>query len=160
MMITQQQALDTFEYREGKLYWKYVKSIRIKAGEEAGRTDGQGYRTVRFNYKMYRTHHLIYLMFHGVLPKIIDHINGNRLDNRIENLRIATESQNNCNKVRQINNTSGSKNVKWHERIKKYEVSVQINKERKYIGVFEDLELADLVAQMAREKYHGQFART
>jgi hypothetical protein len=157
-MITQQQVLDTFEYREGKLYWKYVKSIRIKAGDEAGREDGQGYRTVRFNYKMYRTHHLIYLMFHGVLPTLIDHINNDRLDNRIENLRIATDSQNNCNKGIQANNTSGSKNVKWHERIKKYEVSVQINKQRKYIGVFEDLEFAELVAIEARNKYHGEFA--
>jgi hypothetical protein len=98
-------------------------------------------------------------MFHGVLPTFIDHINNNRLDNRIENLRIATDSQNNCNKGIQANNTSGSKNVKWHERIKKYEVSVQVNKQRKYIGVFEDLELADLVATMAREKYHGSFAK-
>ena len=158
-MIAQQQVLDAFEYREGKLYWKYVKSIRIKTGDEAGREDGFGYRIVRFNYKMYRTHHLIYLMFHNVLPKIIDHINGNRLDNRIENLRIATDSQNNCNKGIQANNTTGSKNVKWHKRIKKYEVSVQVNKKRQYIGVFEDLELADLVAHMAREKYHGNFAK-
>jgi hypothetical protein len=158
-MITQQQVLDAFEYREGKLYWKYVKSIAIKVGDEAGANDGYGYRVIRFSNKLYRAHHLVYLMFNGVLPKRIDHINGNRLDNRIENLRIATDSQNNCNKGLQSNNTTGYKNVKWHERIKKYEVSVQFNKQRKYIGVFEDLELADLVAHMAREKYHGAFAK-
>lgn len=158
-MITQQQAIDAFEYKEGKLYWKYVKSIAIKAGDEAGANDGYGYRVVRFNNKLYRVHHIVYLMFNGVLPKRIDHINQNRSDNRIENLRVATDSENNCNKTVQANNSTGYKNVRWHERIKKYEVSVQINKERKYIGVFEDLELADLAAQMAREKYHGQFAR-
>jgi hypothetical protein len=157
-MITQQEALNAFEYREGKLYWKYVKSIAIKTGDEAGANDGYGYRVIRFNNKLYRAHHLVYLMFNGVLPNRIDHINSNRSDNRIENLRIATDSENNCNKTKQSNNTTGYKNVRWHERIKKYEVSVQINKERKYIGVFEDLELADLVAQEARNKFHKEYA--
>jgi hypothetical protein len=149
-MITQQQALDTFEYREGKLYWKVMKSIRIKVGDEAGACDGLGYRVIRFNGKLYRTHHLVYLMHKGYLPKLLDHINRNRSDNRIENLREATASQNACNRP--------AKGVYWKSQIKHWCVEIQVNKVKHYFGIFKDFELAELVAKMAREKLHGQFA--
>lgn len=150
-MITQQQALEAFEYRDGELYWKVPKSIRIKVGDKIDGLDACGYKRVRFNGRLYRVHRIIFLMHHGYFPQYIDHINGIRTDNKIENLREVTASQNACNRP--------AKGVIWRKNIKHYEVSIQVNKVKHYCGIYKDLELAELVAVMAKEKYHGQFAR-
>ena len=116
-------------------------------------------RSVEIDHKSYSVHRLVWLMHHGVLPEFLDHINGNKLDNRIENLRPATKSQNNQNKRLYSNNTSGVKGVCWHKRIKKWQVNVRVNGKQKSFGFFDDIELAELVASEARNKLHGQFAR-
>ena len=158
-MITQQQAIDAFEYKEGKLYWKYVKSIAIKAGDEAGANDGYGYRVVRFNNKLYRVHHIVYLMFNGVLPKRIDHINQNRSDNRIENLRSCSRSENNYNQGISSRNKSGLKGVSFDKKNKKWRADIMFNSKRYSLGRFATKEEAYAVACKARDKFHGEFAR-
>lgn len=158
-MITQEQALDAFEYKDGELYWKVPKSIRIKVGEKIDGLDCHGYKRVRYNGKLYRVHRIIFSMHYGYMPKYIDHKNGNRSDNRIENLREANAVENACNRSIQSNNRTKVKGVCWKKQIKHYEVSVQVNKIKHYCGIYKDLELAELVAVMAREKYHKQFAR-
>jgi hypothetical protein len=158
-MITQQQALEAFQYRDGELYWKVPKSIRIKVGEKIDGLDCHGYKRVRFNGRLYRVHRIIFLMHYGYMPKYIDHVNGNRADNRLENLREANAVENACNRAMQSNNSTKVKGVIWRKNIKHYEVSVQVNKIKHYCGIYKDLELAELVAVMAREKYHKQFAR-
>jgi hypothetical protein len=57
------------------------------------------------------------------------------------------------------NNTSGCKGVYWNKRNRKWQVSVGVSKKQKHIGYFDDLELAELVALEARDKYHGNFAK-
>ena len=157
-MITQQQALEAFEYRDGELYWKVPKSIRIKVGDKCDGMDCHGYKRVRYNGKLYRVHRIIFLMFNGYLPQYIDHINCDRADNRIENLREVNAIENACNRAMQSNNRTKVKGVIWRKNIKHYEVSVQVNKVKNYCGIFKDLELAELVAIEARDKYHKQFA--
>ena len=149
-----------FSYDDGKLYWKsnLNQFSRAKIGLETGYVAGDGYKRTKINQKLYGTHQIIFLMFYGYLPKQIDHINRDRLDNRIENLRAATNSQNQHNKSIPKNNTSGIQGVTWNKRAKKWYVQLMFNKKPMYFGVYKDLELAELVITEARRKYHGDFA--
>jgi len=88
----------------------------------------------------------------------IDHINGNRNDNRIANLRLVTSSQNSFNMRLSIRNTSGIKGVHWDDVRKKWEISIKAGAKR-YRKRFADKELAELVAIELRDKYHKEFAR-
>ncbi len=153
-MITQQELLERFEYRDGKL------CRQLKTGLKAmGTLTAYGYIQARINNKSYLVHRLIFLMHHGYLPKQVDHINNDKTDNRIENLRESTQSENMFNvKINKLN-TSGVKNVYWHKRAKSWCVRVKVEAKEKYIGLFKDLEAAELAAHLAREKYHGEFAR-
>ena len=105
--------VDRLRYANGVLYWERPKSNRIRKGDVAGTEHGNGYLKVRLGDKVYYAHRLVYYMHHGWMPEQIDHINGNRSDNRIDNLRAATKSQNALNSRMPKNNTSGVKNVSW-----------------------------------------------
>lgn len=158
-MITQAKAKDMFEYRDGWLYWKVPRSRGVKAGDRVGAITKRGYAQTAINGKSTSVHRLVFLLHHGYLPKQIDHIDGDKANNRIENLRDVTTAQNNSNRGTPINNTSGVKGVCWHKSNKKWVVSLSINKTRRYFGAFDDMELAELVANEARSKYHGEYAR-
>jgi hypothetical protein len=157
-MITQKQVKDLFEYRDGELYWIVSLAHKIKIGDMAGSINNTGYRRVGVNNKDYLNHRLIFLMFHGYLPQYIDHIDGNLLNNRIENLRSATKSENSQNTRKRIDNSSGVKNVTWLKRDKKWRVELNVNGNRKNFGHYYDIEVAKFIAETMRYKYHGAFA--
>jgi hypothetical protein len=158
-MITQEQALKFFEYKDGILYWKLMPYKRNELiGAEAGTLDG-GRRQITINKKHYKTHRLVYLMFHGYMPKEVDHIDNNPLNNRIENLRPANRSEQCCNTRLRKDSTSGIKGVSWDKNRDKWVVTVTKNKKTMFRGRFNDLELAQLVAIEARNKFHGDFAK-
>jgi hypothetical protein len=158
-MITQELLKSLFDYEDGKL-------IRKSNGRSAVIPLGvKRYERISIKGKAYALHRMIYLWNHGNLPEIIDHIDGNRENNRIENLREATQHQNCLNSKHRVTSKSPYKNVylqppvknkKWN---RNWVVSLMVEKKRKYIGSFQDLELADLVATEARNLYHGQYAR-
>jgi hypothetical protein len=154
---TQAAYKDIFDYRYGKLFWKQTKRVDL-VGKEAGYEDDNRYMSVKINNKMKKVHRVIFEMFHGYEPKLVDHINGNRKDNRIENLREVTHSQNSLN-VSPINKDGSVKNVSWHKAAKKWVVRIMKNHKTVYSQYFNDLELAELVAQEARLKFHGEYAR-
>jgi hypothetical protein len=156
-IITQDYVKQLFEYRDGNLYWK-VNAGKIKVGAKAGTPNQNGYFQTRINGKRYLNHRLIFLMHHGHLPKYLDHINGNPSNNKIENLRAATLTENQHNRKLGKDNTSGYKGVSWFKAKNKWRVRIEVNKVSKFFGYFDDLELAELVAQEARNKYHGEFA--
>lgn len=158
MEITQELLHELFEYRDGKLYWRIKPNKRESIGQEAGYKTPDGYRKIGYNYKWYGTHRLIFLMFNGFLPKLLDHKNGIRDDNRIENLRPATYSQNNSNCRMRDSNTSGVKNVVWDKDRNKWRVQASIQGKMRNFGRYDDIELAELVAIEVRNKYHGEFA--
>jgi hypothetical protein len=97
-------------------------------------------------------------MHHGYMPEVVDHINGVKKDHRIENLRAANHQSNNWNKFVQSNNKLRIKNISWNKQNRKYWVQITQSRKKVYSQMFDDLELAELVAVMAREKYHGEFA--
>jgi hypothetical protein len=158
MEITQNQVKELFEYRDGELFWR-VSQGRSKIGNKTGTLNSDGYLHTIISKKAYKNHRIIFLMFHGYLPKFIDHIDGNRSNNIINNLREATRAQNTCNAKTPSTNTSGVKGVCWSKRDRKWLVQVQINDKKKYSRCYEDLELAELVAIELRNKYHKEFAR-
>lgn len=86
----------------------------------------------------------------------VDHINGNTLDNRRSNLRLATRSQNEWNRNKQSNNTSGFKGVIFSEG--KYKARIRVFKKLYFLGSFEEKEKAALAYNNAAKKYHGEFA--
>lgn len=157
--IMQQAYLnEIFDYIDGNLYWKIQTGRNVKIGAKAGCFDKSlGYVKVSVKGKQYGAHRLIFLMHHGYLPKIIDHKNSNRSDNRIENLREATFVTNaqNCKKF--SNNKTGIKGVFWREIIKKYVASISVNGKRILLGNFLNLEDAANEVKNAREKYHKEF---
>ena len=166
-MITQTKLVELFDYHpDGYLSRKRSGAGRSnKAGAKVGNYGAKNlgqrncrYISTKIKGKYYCLHRLIYCYHYGFMPEQLDHINGNSLDNRIENLRLATRFENAQNRKKFTNNTSGVKNVSWHKAQQKWFVYVDVNKKRKSIGYFEDLELAELVAIEAREKYHGAFA--
>jgi hypothetical protein len=87
-----------------------------------------------------------------------DHINGDRLDNRRENLRICTHIENMQNQGKRENNTSGYKGVTFHKREKKWRAQVQMQGKRKTVGSYTSKEEAYLAYCEAAKKYHGDFA--
>ena len=157
--MTQDELKKIVEYKDGELYWKISPNWSIKVGDKVGYLTKDGYKRTMINKKNEKLHRLIFLYHYGYFPQLIDHIDGNGINNKIENLREVSHMQNSQNKKMAINNTSGSKNVYWHNAAKKWTVVLTLNKKKKVIGYFEDLELADLVAQEARNKYFGAYAR-
>ena len=160
-MITQEIVKHYFELKDDCLYWKNVVHLNQSKliGQKAGFIHSTGYRHITFMGKQHKAHRLIWLYVYGYLPKEIDHINGDRQDNRLENLREVTRSQNQLNKSLAKNNTSGTKGVSWHKKSKSWTVRLSVNKQSKNIGYFKDLELAELVAIEARNKYHGNYTK-
>ena len=157
-MLTQQQAHELFEYRDGRLHHRTASRGR-KVGNAAGCINGTGYRRIGIGGRYYTEHALVFLMHHGYVPSEIDHINGDRADNRIENLRAANRSENQCNRGALANNTSGYPNVSWHKKSKAWLVRVMKDGKTKVSIYVKDLELAGLVALEARSLYHGKFAQ-
>jgi hypothetical protein len=91
--------------------------------------------------------------------KMIDHKNVNPLDNRRENLRVCTTQQNQCNKNKQSNNTSGFKGVSFHKRDQKFQAHIKINGKKKHLGYFVTAEAAHDAYKRAAIQHNGEFAR-
>lgn len=88
----------------------------------------------------------------------VDHIDCDGLNNRRENLRLATPEQNKFNKGKYRRNSSGFKGVSWHKRQKKWTAQIQVNKNKIHIGSFDTPEEAHRAYCDAAQKYHGEFA--
>lgn len=159
MATIQNTLLKIFEYADGFLLWKDNMGSRAKKGSIAGSANGNGYWRVRLNKKLHYAHRLIFAIHYGYIPKYIDHIDNNPLNNKIENLREVTQTQNNCNSKKPKDNTSGTKGVYWFKPKGKWKVQISLNGKAKHFGYFDNIELAELVAIEARDKFHGIFAR-
>ena len=152
MKLTKDIVDALYEYEDGSLKPRTTKSPVVG-------TDAKGYKVVSIKGKIFKEHRMIFLMFHGYLPEMVDHIDGDPSNNRIENLRECDFSSNGYNRKRGKNNSSGAKNVCWVHSKNKWKVDLQVAGKRKFIGYFEDFELAELVALEARNKYHREYAK-
>lgn len=149
---------ELFEYVDGTLVRKASTGPRALAGTAAGCLDAR-YVRVEINHKSYRIHRLIFLMHHGYLPKNVDHIDNNSLNNRIENLRGASKSENCWNQGVSLTNTSGYKGVSFSKAAGKWRVQVSQHGKKHWGGHHDTAEEANEAAMALREKLHGEFAR-
>jgi len=148
-----------FEYADGKLYWKNDRGRGVKKGNRAGHLQHTGYWIVQLGKKHYREHRIIFMMHHGFLPKEVDHIDGDKLNNNIENLRACSSSENSINKKLDCRNKLKIKNVSFYKQLQKYKVQLCVKGKDIHIGYFDDVNEAATAAHQAREKYFGSFAR-
>lgn len=156
-MITQERLKRLFVYKNGNLI-RLVRSGNQIAGQIAGtKCKTHGYISIRIDKKVYRAHWLVWLYHYGYLPKEIDHINRNRSDNRIENLRECSRSQNIANKPMQSNNTSGYKGVHWRKGRKKWQVRIKIDGKQRSLGHFDCIKDAIKTSKEARTGWYGNF---
>lgn len=99
------------------------------------------------------------LLMNAPEDMFVDHINGDRLDNRLCNLRLCTKSENGRNSVKPKSNTSGLKGVSWHRKSKKWVAQIMINQKQIYLGLHKTKEDAHAAYVEASRKYHGEFGR-
>jgi hypothetical protein len=159
-MLTQEYLKSILDYNQdtGVFTWKVNKSKRTKSGAVAGWLS-DGYIKIEINSKQHKAHRLAWLYVHGEMPKsLIDHIDCNRSNNKISNLRQSTHQTNSENYKTPRTNKSGVKNVSWYKSLNKWVVSMSVKKTKKTIGYFDDIEFAELVAIEARNKYRLEFA--
>lgn len=122
---------------------------------------GTGYALIAFFRRHYYVHQIAWIHFHGEHPPKgmhIDHINGNRTDNRIVNLRLATVAQNIQNQKIHRDNTSGFKGIAFHKPTQKWMSRIKANNSVHYLGVFETKEEAYAAYMDASKRLHGEFS--
>lgn len=156
--LTQDYLRQIFNYKDGNLYWINPRQ-GIKPNTKAGTLNQDGYIHIKLNQKRYRGHRLIFFYHYGYFPIEVDHINGVRNDNRIENLREATKSQNAHNKQKPINNKSGVKGVYWRKDADKWAVEIAMNGKKYHFGHYKDFKEACFVALQKRYELHKNYAK-
>jgi hypothetical protein len=157
-MVTVELVQEHFEYRDGDLIRKINRQGRnANKGSVAGCIDPYGYRKIRFENHSYRVHRLVWFMHYGFFPISIDHIDGNRLNNKIENLREATSKQNNQNRKLSSRNTSGIKGVNWDNVCNKWVARIYNGTKNLNLGRFTDIKDAENAVMLKRIELHGEF---
>lgn len=148
----------------GEFLWRRAKGNGVYAGDRAGTTNiksGMAYRYIQLNGKRFQAHRLAWLYVHGEWPLgLIDHVNGDGLDNRIVNLRPATASQNMANARLSNRNSSGEKGVSWNSRAKKWQAFIGVAGKNKNLGQFAVKADAIEAYRSAAQRYFGEFVRS
>jgi hypothetical protein len=151
---------ECFAYKDGNLIWIGKTTPKRKHGQIVGTKGSHGYLCSHFDGKLLLVHRIVYALHHGFIPSsmTIDHIDGNKLNNKIANLRLATYSENLSNKISH-NNKSGAKGVLWNESNKNWRVRINFMKVKHEIGSFANFDDAVLACREARLRIHKQFAK-
>jgi len=142
------------------LRWSEVISRKIRKGSVAGHLHkADKYYKVRYKGKAFRVHRIIWQLFYGTTESMIDHKDGDTTNNRIENLREATHTENMRNSKTKESNKTGVKGLDWDENNKVWRGRIRFEGKRfskrgknkqEIVGWLEDI----------RNKLHGDFARS
>lgn len=149
----------SYDPETGDLRWKNRLSRRVREGDVAGVLDDQGRRKIGIYNKDYFAHRIIWLFVTGQWPKFeIDHRDLNKSNNRWYNLREATSEQNQRNRPKQKNNTSGYKGVcETYPGSGSWMAGIKIKGKRRHLGCFPTREEASTAYQIAARLVSGEF---
>ena len=155
-MLTQQQLKQHLSYDpETGIFVRANNVGRFKAGQVLGTKHSTGYSVIRINGKLYKAHRLAWLYVYGSFPEsVIDHINRDGFDNRLINLRLATQRQNCENHSLNKNNTSGYLGVDWSKKLQKWRARITQNFKGIHLGYFDNIDDAHQAYRQAATIYH------
>lgn len=149
MEIMQEFLIARYEYRDGVLYYRQKQRNGIPAGAPVGTKDKDGYLKTLINRKPFRVHKLIWVMHGGQYSDLLDHADRNPSNNRLENLRKVTHSENNLNRGTHRRNKIGVKGVCYISSIGKYKASLQVSGFKHHLGYFNSVEEAKVAHESA-----------
>lgn len=162
-MITQKYLHEFFHYDPltGEFTRKKKTGTSTKIGERVGSEKGNGYLMLCLKSRLYLAHRVAWMYVYGVWPeKNLDHINGVPSDNRIANLREASQSQNTANSHLSKANRSGYKGVTWAKGAQRWKAAIMVNYRHKHLGYFDCKQEAALAYKKAATEHFGAFAKT
>lgn len=157
------EALIEYRPATGRFHWLVERRGYhggVKPGDIAG-TLKDGYIQIIIDQRIYAAHRLAWFLMTGAFPpkgREIDHINRNRADNRWENLRLVTRSQNNMNAGLRSDNKSGQKGVGRRKDTGKWYARVTVQRRIILLGHFGSYDEAVAARRAAERRYFGQFA--
>lgn len=161
-MITQERLKELLDYNpeSGEFRWKAHRKNALLVGSIAGSTHRTGYRQIKVDYVLYKAHRLAWMYVYGEMPELsIDHIDMDKANNAISNLRMATKSQNGYNRPIQRHNTTGYKGVSKIKGKDRWIAQIRNNGAPVKLGWFSSPEDAHNAYCAAAKKFHGEFAR-
>lgn len=160
-LVTSERLRSALSYdaETGHFTW-LVRIGSVKAGQRAGKHAKNGYWRIRLDGVEYPAHRLAWFYVYGRWPDgQVDHINLDKIDNGISNLRPATNAENQRNRSEQSNNTSGFKGVSRFKKTGRWRAEIMIDGHKKYLGSFSTPEQAAVAYDSAAARLHGDFAR-
>lgn len=148
-----------YDPETGVFRWKKCLNTKISENSIAGYLNDKGYIIIAILNKDYKAHRLAYKIYYGIEPDgMLDHIDMNKSNNRIINLRIATRSQNGANAKGRNNSLTGVKGVSLKNH--RYTARINFNYKEIWLGSYKTIEEAKLAYETAAKEYYGEFART
>lgn len=148
---------DIFNYDNGVLYWKIKPCKNLPVGFRAGSINKTGYRYISYGDRKHKVSHVVWLLHNpDELIKTgeqIDHINHNRVDDRIENLRKTTNKGNSRNRSLRVSNKSGATGVYWRQDVSKWRATIKVDGVEMSLGFFTDFEAAAKARAAAEVEY-------
>lgn len=165
-LITQNDLKEFLHYDPvtGAFTWAKTVNSSAKKGNTAGSVGEKGFIHIcmkangvkRVNYK---AHRLAWLYVYGYMPPMIDHKNGIRSDNRLNNLRECNVTENQRNQKKRIGGSSRFKGVRWDKRRKVWVAAITVDYRTEYLGRFNNEEQAARAYDTAARERFGEFAR-
>jgi hypothetical protein len=151
---------DVFKYVDGKLYWLHNYRGKVKAGDTAGYRKSTGYWIVKYKQAKLHLHRIVWEMHKGTIPKgmVVDHIDRNPSNNLIDNLRLATITENNWNSGMHKDNRTQLKGVSFHPKSGKFRSRIMKNRKDICLGYFTTKEEAYAAYCAASKVFHSSFS--
>jgi len=159
-IISEDQETITFKFTNNdNTFIMDKKYVYLIAGVSVSQTKDDGYARYSMNGKTMYLHKEIVKVRDGNEDiENVDHVDRNTCNNLESNLRPCNRSENQHNKDKQLNNTSGFKGVCWHKNMKKWQAQIKINGKNKHLGYYDNIIDAARAYNNAAKELHGEYA--